>query len=256
MDQWLEEDFAVAAKKRLYECLDHLDAHRAALLTHSQARWKDLFGATYDLRLYDLTSRHFEGAMEPAPKAKHGYSRDKRSDWRQVAIAVVLSPEGFPLAYEIMPGNTRDPTTLRLLLQKIQAQDGRAKHLGIMDRGLPTEEPLKDMRQSDPPVSYRVGTPRARWDPFKEPLAKVPWQKRRDTREVKPLAQGDEVSGGQRRLANGPASWYHTRRVRPCAEASYPRFCATFSSQTLKLAVELIAGSSGLPIGGRLRIPS
>ena len=193
MDQLIEEDFAVAAKNRLYECLDRIDAHRAELFTHLQARWKDLFGATYDLLLYDLTSTYFEGEMEQAPKAKHGYSRDKRPDCRQVVIAVVLSPEGFPLAYEIMPGNTSDKTTLQLFLQKIQAQYGQAKRIWVMDRGIPTEETLKEMRQSDPPVSYLVGTPRARWDQFKDSLEKVPWQKLRDTVEVKLLDHGDEV---------------------------------------------------------------
>jgi hypothetical protein len=193
MDQLLDEDFAVAAKNRLYECLDRLEAHRAALFTHLQARWKDLFGATYDLLLYDLTSTYFEGAMEQAPKAQHGYSRDKRADCRQGVIAVVLSPEGFPLAYEVMPGNTSDKTTLKLFLEKIQAQYGRAHRIWIMDRGIPTEETLREMRQSDPPVSYLVGTPRARWEQFKEELEKVPWQKLRDTVEVKLLAHGDEV---------------------------------------------------------------
>jgi len=193
MDQLLDEDFAVAAKNRLYECLDRLEAHRAALFTHLQARWKDLFGATYDLLLYDLTSTYFEGEMAQAPKAKYGYSRDKRSDCRQVVIAVVLSPEGFPLAYEVMPGNTSDKTTLQLFLEKIQAQYGQAKRIWIMDRGIPTEETLQQMRQSDPPVSYLVGTPRARWEQFKEELEKLPWQKLRDTVEVKLLAQGEEV---------------------------------------------------------------
>ncbi len=193
MDQLLDEDFAVAAKNRLYECLDRLDAHRGALLTHLQARWKDLFGATYNLLLYDLTSSYFEGEMEQAPKAKHGYSRDRRPDCRQVIIAVVLSLEGFPLAYEIMPGNTNDKTTLRLFLEKIQAQYGQANRIWIMDRGVPTEEILKEMRQSDPPVSYLVGTPRARWDQFKEEFEKVPWQKLRETIEVKLLAQDQEV---------------------------------------------------------------
>jgi hypothetical protein len=193
MDQLLEEDLAVAAKNRLYECLDRIDQHRAALFTHLQARWKDLFGATYDLLLYDLTSTYFEGQMEQAPKAKHGYSRDKRSDCRQVVIAVVLSVEGFPLAYEVMPGNTNDRTTLKLFLQKIQTQYGQARRIWVMDRGIPTEETLQDMRQSDPPVGYLVGTPRGRWDPFKAPLEKVPWQKLRDTIEVKLLAQDQEV---------------------------------------------------------------
>jgi Transposase DDE domain len=193
MDQLLEEDFAVAAKNRLYECLDRLDQHRAALFTHLQARWKDLFGATYDLLLYDLTSTYFEGEMEQAPKAKHGYSRDKRSDCRQVVIAVVLSAEGFPLAYEILPGNTNDRTTLKGFLQKIQAQYGQARRIWVMDRGIPTEETLQDMRQSNPPVGYLVGTPRGRWDQFKDRWEKVPWQKLRDTIEVKLLAEGQEV---------------------------------------------------------------
>ena len=193
MDLLLDEDFVVAAKNRLYECLDRIDAHRAALFTHLQGRWKDLFGATYDLLLYDLTSTYFEGEMEEAPKAKHGYSRDKRPDCRQVIIAVVLSAEGFPLAYEIMPGNTSDKTTLQLFLQKIQAQYGKANRIWIMDRGIPTEETLTEMRQSDPPVSYLVGTPRARWDQFRDELEKLPWQKLRDTIEVKLLSQGQEL---------------------------------------------------------------
>jgi hypothetical protein len=193
MDQLLDEDFAVAAKNRLYECLDRIDEHRCALFTHLQARWKDLFGATYDLLLYDLTSTYFEGEMEQAPKAKHGYSRDKRSDCRQVVIAVVLSVEGFPLAYEIMPGNTSDRTTLKLFLEKVQTQYGQARRIWVMDRGIPTEEILEQMRQSQPPVGYLVGTPRARWQQFHEQFEMVPWQKLRDTIEVKLLAHGQEV---------------------------------------------------------------
>ena len=106
---------------------------------------------------------------------------------------MVLTPEGFPLAYEIMPGNTSDKTTLKLFLQKIQAQYGQAKRIWIMDRGIPTEATLQEMRQSDPPVSHLVGTPRAQWDQFKDEFEKVPWQKLRDPVQVKLLAQGDEV---------------------------------------------------------------
>jgi hypothetical protein len=193
MDQLLDEDFAVAAKNRLYECLDRLDAHRAALFTHLQARWKDLFGATYDLLLYDLTSTYFEGEMADAPKAVHGYSRDRRPDCRQVILAVVLSAEGFPLAYEVMPGNTSDKTTLQPFLEKIQAQYGKAQRLWIMDRGIPTEAVLQAMRTSDPPVAYLVGAPRAHWEQFKDEWEKIPWQKLRETVEVKLLAHGDEV---------------------------------------------------------------
>ncbi|HKI70523.1 MAG TPA: IS1634 family transposase [Verrucomicrobiae bacterium] len=193
MDQLLDEDFALAAKNRLYECLDRLDEPRAALFTHLQGRWKDLFGATYDLLLYDLTSTYFEGQMEQAPKAQYGHSRDQRPDCRQLVIAVVLSAEGFPLAYETMPGNTSDKTTLKAFLEKIQTQYGKARRIWIMDRGIPTEETLEQMRQSDPPVGYLVGTPRSRWEQYKEDFEKLPWQKLRDAVEVKLLAQGPEV---------------------------------------------------------------
>jgi hypothetical protein len=193
MDQLLDEDFALAAKNRLYECLDRIDEHRAALFTHLQVRWKDLFGATYHLLLYDLTSTYFEGQMEQAPKARHGHSRDHRSDCRQVVIAVVLSAEGFPLAYEIMPGHTSDKTTLRHFLQTIEAQYGKANRIWIMDRGIPTEEILAEMRASDPPVSYLVGTPRARWKQFQAEFEKIPWQTLSGTHEVKLLAHDEEM---------------------------------------------------------------
>jgi len=193
MDELLDEDFAVAAKNRLYECLDKIDTHRAALFSHLQARWKDLFGATCDVLLYDLTSSYFEGEMARAPKARHGHSRDHRPDCRQVVVAVVLTPEGFPLAYEILPGNTSDKTTLRAFLRKIEAQYGKLNRIWIMDRGIPTEEVLEEMRRSDPPVGYLVGTPRARWEQFRADFEKLPWQKLRDSIEVKLLAHGEEV---------------------------------------------------------------
>ena len=194
--------------------------HRAALFTHLQARWKDLFGATYDLLLYDLTSTYFEGEMEQAPKAKHGYSRDKRSDCRQVVIAVVLSPEGFPLAYEIMPGNTSDKTTLKGFLQKIQAQYGQARRIWVMDRGIPTEETLQEMRQSDPPVGYLVGTPRARWDQFKDAIGESALAKtaRHDRSQTARPGRGSLCAGQE----PGPAR----QRKWPSAGANWPSSCA------------------------------
>jgi hypothetical protein len=109
-----------------------------------------------------------------------------------VVIAVVLTPEGFPLAYEIMPGNTSDKTTLRAFLRKIEAQYGKLNRIWIMDRGIPTEEVLAEMRRSDPPVGYLVGTPRARWEQFRADFEKLPWQKLRDSIGVKLLAPGEE----------------------------------------------------------------
>ena len=108
-------------------------------------------------------------------------------------LALVITPDGLPLAYEVMAGNTSDKTTLKTFLEKIEQQYGKANRTWVMDRGIPTEETLQDMRQSDPPVGYLVGTPRGRWDQFKAELQKVPWQKLRDTVEVKLLAQAQEV---------------------------------------------------------------
>src|ERR1017187_3289977 len=93
------------SKDRLYRCLDRLVVHKDDLFKHLKQRWKDLFNATFDVLLYDLTSTYFEGQCESIPKAKHGYSRDGRPDCRQVVIALVVTPDGLPLAYEIMPGN-------------------------------------------------------------------------------------------------------------------------------------------------------
>lgn len=193
MDQLLDEDFAVAAKNRLYECLDRIESHRQELFSHLQGRWRDLFGAKFEVLLYDLTSSYFEGEMAQAPKARRGYSRDKRPDCLQVVIALIVTPEGFPLAYEVMPGNTSDKTTLRAFLEKIEKQYGKAKRIWVMDRGIPTEETLQQMRESDPPVSYLVGTPRARWQEFEKQLAPLSWQKIRDAVEVKVFAQGEEM---------------------------------------------------------------
>src|SRR5215470_202634 len=145
-------------------CHDLLLKHKESLFTHLTERWKDLFNAKFDVLLYDLTSTYFES--EPPfgedDKRKFGYSRDKRPDCVQVVIALIVTPEGLPLAYEVLAGNTSDKTTLRAFLQKIEAQYGKAQRIWAMDRGIPTEQVLSEMRQSDPPVSYLVGTPKGR----------------------------------------------------------------------------------------------
>jgi hypothetical protein len=193
MDQLLDEDFAVAAKNRLYQALDRVLEHRSALFSHLQGRWRDLFGVKCDLLLYDLTSTYFEGAMPAVPKAKRGHSRDGRPDCLQVVLAVVVTPEGLPLGYEVMAGNTSDKTTLRAMVQKVQGQYGTVQRIWVMDRGIPTEETLQEMRTSDPPVSYLVGTPRARWTQFAAQLQTQPWEKIRDTVEVKLFRHEGEI---------------------------------------------------------------
>src|ERR1022692_154144 len=138
--------FGVAEKDRLYRCLDRIGEHKTALFDHLRQRWQELFQARFDVLLYDLTSTYIEGEGEEIPTAQHGCSRNHRFDCRQVVIALVVTPEGFPLAYEVRDGHTSDRTTLRGFLAKIEAQYGRARRVWLMDRGIPTEEVLQEMR--------------------------------------------------------------------------------------------------------------
>lgn len=202
MGDLLGEDFRWGGKDQLYFVLDRLLAHRPALFTHLQQRWQDLFGAQYEVLLYDLTSTYVEGQAEEIPKAQFGHSRDHRPDCRQMVIALVVTPEGLPLAYEVMPGNTSDKTTLREFLAKIEKQYGQASRIWIMDRGIPTEEVLAEMRAAQPPVHYLVGTPRARVRATRPQWEALPWQKIKDSVEVKLFREGAELyvvakSGGR-----------------------------------------------------------
>src|ERR1700682_5302598 len=165
--RWGEQlpDFGLAEAHKLSACHDLLFLQKDALFAHLMARWRDLFNANFDVLLYDLTSTYFEinaSDVAEGDKRRHGYSRDKRPDCPQVVIALVVTPDGLPLAYEVLPGNTADCTTLRMFLAKIERQYGRARRVWVMDRGIPTEAVLAEMRGSDPPVQYLVGTPKRR----------------------------------------------------------------------------------------------
>ena len=196
MGDLLGADFAALAEAhKLYECHDLLLKHKSELFDHLTQRWRDLFNAKFDVLLYDLTSSYFESAppFPEADKRKHGYSRDKRPDCVQVIIALIVTPEGFPLAYEVLAGNTSDKTTLKAFLQQIEQQYGKAQRIWIMDRGIPTEEVLQEMRESDPPVLYLVGTPKGRLTQLEKALAALPWQQAREGIEVKLLPQSGEL---------------------------------------------------------------
>jgi transposase len=196
MADLLHEDFALAAKDNLYRCLDKLVKHKTALFSYLQGRWQDLFGITYEVLLYDLTSTYFE-SDPPFPEGdqrRFGYSRDKRSDCVQVVIALVVTPEGFPLAYEVLAGNTSDKTTLPTFLKKIESQYGKARRVWVMDRGIPTEENLAAMRQqTDPPIQYVVGTPKGQLSQLEAELLKLAWQEARPSVRVKLLAKEQEL---------------------------------------------------------------
>lgn len=191
MDELLHTDYRIAAKDRLYRCLDRILRHKEALCKHLKSRWEDMFGIEFDVLLYDLTSTYFEGLCEQNPKARFGYSRDKRSDCRQVVVALIVTPEGFPLGYDVLPGNTLDKTTLRFFLDKIETMYGKARRVWVMDRGIPTEETLSFMRENG--LHYLVGTPRSMLNRLEEKLLDLDWKHANDNVVVKLLSDDNEL---------------------------------------------------------------
>ena len=185
MDELLETDFAVAAKDRLYRCLDRVLPHKQELFVWLKQKWADLFHSDFEVLLYDLTSTYFEGEMEQNPKARRGYSRDSRPDCLQLVIALVVTTDGLPLAYEVMKGNTSDRTTLPGFLKKIEESYGKARRVWVMDRGIPSEAILKDMRAPERQTFYLVGTPKSKIHQHEKKWLDLPWQKVRDAVEVK-----------------------------------------------------------------------
>ena len=194
----------------LYRCQDKLLAHKQDLFSYLQKRWQDLFQAEFEVLLYDLTSTYFECDPPARGKRRFGYSRDKRPDCVQVIIALVVTPDGLPLAYEVMQGNTSEKTTLKAFLKTIEEQYGRAQRIWVMDRGIPTEEQLREMREVDPPVAYLVGTPRGRLSKLEKPFLELPWAKVKESVEVKLLAQEGELYI----LARSQGRWQKERAMR------------------------------------------
>jgi hypothetical protein len=195
LDELLGLPLPVLDKDSLYRTLDKLLPHRDGLFQHLRTRWQDLFGAKFDVLLYDLSSTYLE-SEPPFPqgdKRRFGYSRDKRPDCVQVIIALIVTPEGYPLAYEVLPGNTSDKTTLKAFLEKIETLYGKAHRIWVMDRGIPTEAALAAMRASDPPIQYLVGTPKGRLSKLERPLLELPWQNARPQVRVKLLPQDQEL---------------------------------------------------------------
>jgi transposase len=193
MDELLQTDFVVAEKDRLYRCLDRVLEHKRELFVWLRQKWADLFGADFEVLLYDLTSTYFEGEMEQNPKARRGYSRDGRSDCLQLVIALVVTPDGFPLAYEVMNGNTSDRATLRGFLSEIEQTYGKARRVWVMDRGIPSETILKEMREPERQTFYLVGTPKGKISQHEKKWLELPWQKVRDSVEVKLYQHEDEL---------------------------------------------------------------
>ena len=183
----------VIASNTLYRCLDKLAAHKQDFFSFLRGRWTTMFNARFDILLYDLTSTYFESDPPFSDKRQFGHSRDQRRDCVQVVIALIVTPDGFPLAYEVMPGNTSDNTTLADFLTKVEEQYGRSDRVWIMDRGIPTEQTLEAMRQSDAPVRYLVGTPKGRLTRLEKSFLNLPWQEVRQSVDVKLLTNDAEL---------------------------------------------------------------
>ncbi len=189
----LGEDEGVAQDDTLYRCLDKLLAHKKPFFSYLRGRWQDLFGVRFEVLLYDLTSTYFECDPPGHGKRPFGYSPDKRFDCVQVVIALIVTPEGFPIAYEVMAGNTADTTTLPGFLDRIEAQYGKAERIWVMDRGIPTEEVLARMRGTETPVRYLVGTPKGGLSKLEKAFLAKPWEQVREQVQVKLLEQGTEL---------------------------------------------------------------
>jgi hypothetical protein len=193
MGDLLGEGYSLAQKDKPYRCLDLLLKHRDDLFHFLKEQWSNLFGAKYDVLLYDLTSTYFESDQPAAgsgSKKRFGYSRDKRSDCVQVVVALVLTPEGFPVAYEVYPGNTRDTATSEEFLDRIEKQYGKFRRTWLMDRGIPTEKMLEEMRSRG--IDYLVGTPRGHLTRVEKQLLEQSWIQARESVSVKILQQESE----------------------------------------------------------------
>jgi transposase len=193
MADLLDADYALAEKNTLYRCLDRLVEHKDELFKYLTQRWGELFAAKFDVLLYDLTSTYFESDTErsEADLRQYGYSRDKRGDCRQVIIALIVTPEGFPLSYEVLAGNTDDRSTLSDFLDRIESRYGRANRIWVMDRGVPTEESLAKMRSMG--ASYLVGTPKGRLTKLEQHFLGQPWTNVREGVQVKRCVSGEDV---------------------------------------------------------------
>ena len=178
---------------RLYRCLDRILPHKTKLEQHLKDRYGALFGAEFDVLLYDLTSTYVEGAAEKNPMMRRGYSRDHRPDCEQMVIALIVNSEGFPFSYETFDGNRADVSTMETILRMVERKYGKARRIWVMDRGIVSEENLAAIRKRG--GQYLVGTPRSQMKQFEAELLKEDWTRVRPEVEVKKVAipQGEET---------------------------------------------------------------
>src|SRR5258708_3171406 len=177
----------------LYRCLDRILPQKTKLERHLKDRDGALFGAEFDVLLYDLTSTYVEGAAEKNPMMRRGYSRDHRPDCEQMVIALIVNSEGFPFSYETFNGNRADVSTMETILRMVERKYGQARRIWVFDRGIVSEENLAAIRKRG--GQYLVGTPRSQMKRFEAELLKEDWTQVRPDVEVKRVAipQGNET---------------------------------------------------------------
>ena len=178
---------------RLYRCLDRILPHKTKLERHLKQRYGELFGAEFDVLLYDLTRTYVEGAAEKNPMMRRGYSRDHRPDCEQMVIALIVNNEGFPFSYETFDGNRADVSTMETILRMVERKYGKARRIWVFDRGIVSEENLRAIRERG--GQYLVGTPRRQMKQFEEELLKDDWTQVRPEVKVKQVAipKGEET---------------------------------------------------------------
>ena len=193
LDDLLEIEEGKINDTRLYRCLDRILPHKSKLDQHLKQRYGELFGAEFDVLLYDLTSTYVEGAAEKNPMMSRGYSRDHRRDCEQMVIALIVNREGFPFSYETFDGNRADVSTMESILRMVERKYGKARRIWVMDRGIVSEENLAAIRKRG--GQYLVGTPRRQMKRFEAELLKDDWTQVRADVEVKQIAipQGEET---------------------------------------------------------------
>ena len=193
LDDLLEIEEGKINDTRLYRCLDHILPHKTKLERHLKNRYGELFGAEFDVLLYDLTSTYVEGAAEKNPMVRRGYSRDHRPDCEQLVIALIVYNEGFPFSYEIFDGNRVDVSTMETILRMVERKYGKARRIWVFDRGIVSEENLAAIRKRG--GQYLTGTPRSQMKQFEAELLKEDWTRVRPEVEVKKVAipQGEET---------------------------------------------------------------
>src|ERR1700688_1072649 len=168
---------------RLYRCLDRILPHKTKLERHLKDRYGALFGAEFDVLLYDLTSTYVEGAAENNLMMRRGYSRDHRPDCEQMVIALIVNSEGLPFSYETFDGNRADVSTMETILGMVERKYGKARRIWVFDRGIVSEENLQAIRKRG--GQYLVGTPRSQMKRFEAELVQEGWTQVRPDVEVK-----------------------------------------------------------------------